>query len=261
MGAGASVEDLSAMDPGAQREHCDKLFDRLDVITDGKLNYLEIKKGFDTLEEEGTFFKISAKKFAHAADKDGDKMIDKDEFFGVMQKVFEKGDIEVGPTPEKTVIVLEEAPPAETAPASGETENTNPAAAAGAPAAEEAPSSEEPTNAAARDSVPTSGLSAEGASVEARVQALFKAIDLNSNGELSLSELEVFLGPEAKEVLTELDPDGSKGGVDSAAWAAFFLGLPPDDASGHLTILEGIVASKNLSDAAPPAATSALGID
>jgi len=63
MGAGASVtsvEEVTALDETLQREKADALFTRLDVVADGKLNLMEIKKGFEALEEEGVVVNVSA---------------------------------------------------------------------------------------------------------------------------------------------------------------------------------------------------------
>jgi hypothetical protein len=63
MGAGASVtsvEEVTALDETLQREKADALFARLDVVADGKLNLMEIKKGFEALEEEGVVVNVSA---------------------------------------------------------------------------------------------------------------------------------------------------------------------------------------------------------
>ena len=96
MGAGASttsIEAIATLDEAKQREVSDELFDKLDKVKDGKLNLLEMKKGFAELEAEGTVIKLSASRFAKIADKDGDKMVDKDEFYAIMSKVLAKGDI------------------------------------------------------------------------------------------------------------------------------------------------------------------------
>jgi hypothetical protein len=60
MGAGASVtsvEEVAALDEASQREKADALFAKLDVVADGKLNLMELKKGFELLEEEGVIMK------------------------------------------------------------------------------------------------------------------------------------------------------------------------------------------------------------
>ena len=92
MGAGASIEDVNAEN---ERETCDKLFDRLNKTGGDSLNFMELKKGFEEIEkEEGIHVKMTAKKFAHFADANDDKVVDKEEFYGMMKKVKEKGDIE-----------------------------------------------------------------------------------------------------------------------------------------------------------------------
>ena len=77
MGAAASVETVSQLDASGQRAACDALFDQLDKTSDGKLNLLELKKGWEELEAQGTSIKLPYKRFAKVADADGDKMIDK----------------------------------------------------------------------------------------------------------------------------------------------------------------------------------------
>ena len=191
-----------------------------------------MKKGLQTLEDEGTVINLSAKKFAKVADADGDKvkvlffdsfnpmlvlclspsfllflnkMVDRDEFFAVMKKVFDKGDITISAPPEKTTMVL---PPAEEQ-SSAETKakgEDDAAAAAGV-----APSSSAP-----------GGLLGSGADTGSRAAALFASIDLNGNGSLSLSELQTFFGPDASEVLTELGGTGATE-VDASAWCVFLF--------------------------------------
>lgn len=73
------------------------------------------------------------------ADADGDKMVDRDEFFAVLQKVFAKGDIEIGAVPEKTVIVVDSATGAGTAVAEGDATSSEAVAAATQAAVEAAP--------------------------------------------------------------------------------------------------------------------------
>jgi hypothetical protein len=239
MGAGASianVDEVAALDAGKQREASDALFDKLDVITDGNLNMMELKKGFKQLAEEGVTIKLPYTRFAKIADTDGNKVVDKEEFFAVMTKVFAKGDVEIGDAPPPVV----QAELVTTAEGAGEVAMT---------------SAEDPmadlTTTAVGDS---SGVGA-GVDVASRAGALFLAIDLNGNGSLSLSELATFLGPDASEVLAEFDPDGSKGAVDLASWSSFFAGMEEAVASGFLMTLEGAVVSKDLSKAAPPAST------
>jgi len=116
----------------------------------------------------------------------------------VMNKIFQHGDIQIG------IATISEDDDEETA--------TEPKVAAGPKVVE--PKAEAPAPAPAAES----GLLGAGADVASRADALFAAIDLNSNGTLSLPELSLFLGPDAREVLDEFDPDGSKGAVGKASW-------------------------------------------
>jgi len=70
-------------------------FDTLDKNKQEKLNMMEIKKGFEQ-NENVALQNISAKKFWSTADADGDKLVSKEEFYDMMQKVTAKGDLEVG---------------------------------------------------------------------------------------------------------------------------------------------------------------------
>ena len=109
-----------------------------------------------------------------------------DEFFAVMQKVVAKGDLTIdaaaAAAPACQAAAVAEAPASASAEASAAAESKAP------------PKHEDPPP------IPAAQLlGAAGADVASRVAALFGAIDLNGNGSLSLSELEVFLGPSASE--------------------------------------------------------------
>jgi len=59
----------------------------LDKNNDGKLNFLEIKKGLKRLEREiGKKLCKSARKFWRSGDLDGDKILDADEFYEALLK-------------------------------------------------------------------------------------------------------------------------------------------------------------------------------
>ena len=251
MGAGASassIEEVRGLDEAKQRAVSDELFDRLDKIQDGKLNLLEMKKGFAELEAQGTLIKLSASRFAKIADKDGDKMVDKDEFFAIMSKVLAKGDIVAAPAapraPEGAVLRTSEAP----APAATDDD---------ADAADEIPRA----HAEVPEAIPSELLLGSRADDGSRVSSLFQALDLNGDGSLSLAELTVYFEHNgALEVLGEMDPDKT-GKVSRAAWDAFFAALDPLMMPVYMMSLEEVVASKNLVDAAPPPARKVVDDD
>jgi len=66
-------------------------------------------------------------------------MVDRDEFFAVLQKVFAKGDIEIGAAPEKTVIVVDNATGTGTAVAEADATSSEAVAAATQAAVDAAP--------------------------------------------------------------------------------------------------------------------------
>ncbi len=242
MGAGASVDNVASLDEAKQRELCDELFTKLDKIADGKLNLMEISKGFAALEAEGTVIKLPAKKFAKVADKDGDKMIDRDEFYNVMKKVLAKGDIASTP-------VAAEAP-APAAPAVAE-----------APAPAETAVEPPPKHADEPEPIPPELLLGAKADDTSRIAALFKALDLNGNGTLSVSELTVYFeNSGALEIVAEMD-SGKTGEVSEAEWTAFFGALDATMVPVYLMSLEEVVASKSLVDVAPPPVKSKIGAD
>ena len=247
MGAGASttsIEAIATLDEAKQREVSDELFDKLDKVKDGKLNLLEMKKGFAELEAEGTVIKLSASRFAKIADKDGDKMVDKDEFYAIMSKVLAKGDIVAAPAraPEGAILRTAEAP----APAPDDADG-----AADIPRA----------HADVPEAIPSELLLGSRADDGSRVASLFQALDLNGDGSLSLAELTVYFENNgALEVLAEMDPEKT-GKVSRAAWDAFFAALDPLMMPVYMMSLEEVVAGKNLVDAAPPPARKAVDDD
>jgi len=117
-----------ASEPVLDQEALGNLFDKLDKIADGKLNYLEIKKGLKTFPEfKGLLDGSSFKKFWKQADDDGDKVVTKEEFISFF-------------TPEEPVAAEPAAEPA--AEAVAEEPASEPAAEPAAEAATEEPAAE-----------------------------------------------------------------------------------------------------------------------
>ena len=66
------------------RDQCDELFRQIDQDGDGQLSKKEISKGIEHIKT-GFGLAIKAKAIFKAADSDGDKMLDADEFHGFMR--------------------------------------------------------------------------------------------------------------------------------------------------------------------------------
>lgn len=73
------------------RASCDALFTSLDKTNDGKINFLELKKGIGEITES-TGRQISASRFWKNLDGDGDKLATADEFYAFMMRVKKRVD-------------------------------------------------------------------------------------------------------------------------------------------------------------------------
>jgi hypothetical protein len=245
MGAGASIDAVNAEN---ERQMCDDLYARLNKAGgDGGLNFMELKKGFEELEaEEGIKIGVTAKKFSQFADSNDDKLVDKDEFFGMMKKVMEKGDIEQ----DKAATLLQAKARQRNAKAEVQEKKDQKQAATVLQSKARQKNAKKEVD-AIRDS---KGISGEGADTDSRIKAIFDAVDLNGNGSLNVEELKVYLGDDAESVVAEMDNIQTDGVVSFDEWTKFFKAIPADVVNTHLTQLEGIVSSKNLEEAIPPSA-------
>lgn len=285
MGAGASIET----DEAKQREQCDGLFDKIDKMNNGKLNYMELKKGFEELESESDItMSMDIKKFLATGDANSDKVLDKEEFYTIMKKVLEDGNLEKGAAvkiqaiargKKDRAVVAEKKEQKDAAVkiqaiSRGKTDRKAveekkeqvgaatkiQAISRGKSDRKAVEEKKEQVAAATKIQAISRGQSARkmqlgegGADPTSRVKGCFDGFDVDGNGFLTLSEVKTFLGEAASAFVAEMDKIQKDDRVQWEEWEKYFTGLSDDERTATLTELEGIIASTDLSKAAPPA--------
>jgi len=255
MGAGASIE----ADEAKQREQCDELFTKIDKMANGQLNYMELKKGFEELEKDsGLTMTLEMKEFLKQADTNNDKLVSKDEFYAMMQKIVEDGKLESNAATKIQAVSRGKKDRAKV-----EEKKEQIGAASKIQAIQRGKQDrkvveekKEQIGAATKIQAIQRGKlaraagkgGADGADNDSRVKALFEALDIKENGALDLEELKIFLGDEAAEVIKEMDNIQTDSKIQMEEWVSFFKKLEksnPDVVATHLTQLETLVIDKS----------------
>jgi len=248
MGAGASIEQD---DEAKQREQCDALYDEFNKLKGGvgaeSLNYMELKKGFEELKDGPAHLelKISAKKFYDASDVNDDKQIDKEEFFTMMKKVLNKGDL----------VQIEQTKETDDAATKLQAIQRGKKDRAAVVEKKEQNGAATKLQAIQRGNTIRKGdkknIGAH-ADLGGRITDVFNALDYKDTGALELEELRIELGAEAESIMADMDGKFDKtkdNKIQLEEWQKFFLDLEPvgkdDVATGMITMLEGLIAGRS----------------
>ena len=172
---------------------------------------------------------LDIKTFLKQADANDDKVVDKEEFYTMMKKVVEDGNLQ-----KDAAVKIQAISRGKADRAAVETKKSENAAAT-------------KIQARSRGRASRKDQSAAGADNESREKSLFEELDLKGNGAIDIEELNIFLGADADTVIKEMDTIQKDGKIQLNEWLAFFKDLQekaPEVVSTHLTQLEGLIQDK-----------------